>query len=110
MDVHRDYPSLASPSASATSSLKLKPPASIARIEKHRERLAQAAIFDTLKRKRVFVCNYKVGKLKYSMLENIEVLKEFFSRRARCVCIPAPPDSVRAERIYEFGGFSSDED
>jgi len=101
MDVRRDYP------VSATTSLKLKQPASITRIEKHRERLAQAAIFDTLKRKRVFVCNYKVGKLKHSMLD---VLNEFFSRRARCVCIPAPPDSVRPERIYEFGGFSSDED
>ena len=84
--------------------------ASIARIEKHREKLSQAVIFDTLKRKRVFVCNYKVGKLKHSMSENIETLKEFFARRARCVCIPAPPDSVRPERIYEFGGFSSDEE
>lgn len=105
---------------------------SIIGIEKYRDKLTKSSIADTLHRKRVFVNKYKVGKINKES-EDLRELHSFLIRRSRRVCLEEqvpPANKVRladmaetagladlsaetaspANKFYDFGGFSSDED
>lgn len=80
---------------------------SLARIEKHRDAITRSAIADTLQRKRVFQCKYKVGKIN-TEVDNLRELKSFLLIRSRRVCL-ADDISDGTSKFYDFGGFSDDE-
>jgi hypothetical protein len=84
---------------------------SLARIEKHRDAITRSAIADTLRRKRVFQCKYKVGKIN-TEVDSLRELKAFLLVRSRRVCLAdvsvISPEDERP-KFYDFGGFSDDE-
>ena len=83
---------------------------SIIGIEKYRDKLTKSSIADTLHRKRVFVNKYKVGKINKES-EDFRELHSFLIRRSRRVCLAdAAETALPANKFYDFGGFSSDED